>query len=311
MPKKAKNLRSRLYLVLLVTSLIFLWLPSLSYLRFSSRSQPQSAVNQFSAATYQPPPQPQVKPAPLPPLAANYFILLDSATNTVLTAKNPRQRIYPASTTKLATALTALNIYPLSEPISVNYQYQVGKVIDLKLNHQYTAEALISALLIDSANDAAYALANHHPRGLSGFVDQMNQLAAAYQLQNTHFVNVDGIHRPDHYSTVYDLAQLGRLSIKNPTIRQIVKQKTLTITDINGTVSHQLTSTNQLLGSVPQIEGLKTGWTPEAGGCFIGLINLNNHYLISVVAHSSDRFADTQALIDWAQANLTYQPYQP
>jgi len=89
-----------------------------------------------------------------------------------------------------------------------------------------------------------------------------------------------------------------------------IKQN-ITVEDVDHTIKHELTSTDELLDSIPEIEGLKTGWTPEAGGCFIGLINLNGHYLISVVAQSTDRFADTKSLIDWAKNNVFWQTYQP
>ena len=119
-----------------------------------------------------------------------------------------------------------------------------------------------------------------------------------YGLKNTHFTNFDGLHDPNHYSTVYDLAQLGRVAIQNSTLKNFVKEKELVLTDVSGQISHHIISTNELLGIVPEIEGLKTGWTPDARGSFIGLINLRGHYLISVVAQSEDRFADTKILVD-------------
>jgi len=137
----------------------------------------------------------------------------------------------------------------------------------------------------------------------------MNALVAKNNLTDTHFTNFDGIHSPDHYSTVYDLSQLGRLAIKNQFIRDTVKTKHIVITDIDNKYQHDLTSTNELLGVVHEIEGLKTGWTPEASGCFVGLININGHYLISVVAQSQDRFTDTKTLVSWAKNYVTWKSY--
>lgn len=251
---------------------------------------------------------PAVKNPTPPQLGATSFILIDSKTNQILVAKNPDLRIYPASTTKLATALTALNIYPLDEVVTVREKYTEGKIMNLQVGEKITVRSLSTALLIFSANDAAIALASHHPQGQAGFITEMNALAKKYLLTNTNFTNVDGIHSPLHYSTVTDLAQLARVSIRNQFVVDTVKKTSATVTDLSGVISHPLVTTNELLGKYPEIEGLKTGWTPEAGGCFVGLINLSGHQLISVVAQSPDRFADTLALLAWAQSNLTWPP---
>ena len=100
---------------------------------------------------------------------------------------------------------------------------------------------------------------------------------------------------------------MGRLAIQNSTVRDVVKNKSLTVTDVTGQIKHEITTTNELLGVVPEVIGLKTGLTPEAKGCFIGLLNINNHLVISVVAQSDDRFQDTKVLIDWLKQNVTWQ----
>jgi D-alanyl-D-alanine carboxypeptidase (penicillin-binding protein 5/6) len=256
------------------------------------------------------PPQPVVVGKNKPILSTNYYILLDNDSNQIIVSQNENSRIFPASTTKLATALTALNIYPLEEVVSIPSDYVDGKVMELKAGEKVTIKTLVAGLLIFSANDAAFNLANHYPQGVTGFINQMNNLVSKYGLKNTHFVNFDGLHNENHYSTPYDLAQLGRLASQNPTLRQYVKTKSMDLSDINGQIIHHVVSTNELLGVVPEIEGLKTGWTPEASGSFIGLLNINGHYLISVVAQSEDRFNDTKALIDWAKNNLTWRIYQ-
>lgn len=294
----------------LLLLLVLFSLPSFSWWginlnRFDSTQKPE----QILAFTH--PEQPLVSPNALSPLSTQDYILVDVATNKILLSKNSHNRIYPASTTKLATALTALNIYPLDEVISIGSTYSEGKVMELKAGEKITIRSLIDALLVYSANDSAYNLANYHLKGISGFVAQMNILAAKYNLTDTHFTNFDGIHNDNHYSSVYDLAQLGRLAVKNPTIREVVKKDKLTVTDITGQIRHELVSTNELLGKYPEIEGLKTGWTPEAGGCFVALINLRGHELISVVAQSPDRFADTVKILDWAKSSVTWSEYTP
>jgi D-alanyl-D-alanine carboxypeptidase len=262
------------------------------------------------AAQYQHPPIPQIISKNIPNLLAQNYILVDNLTNTILLSKNPHSRIYPASTTKLATALTALNIYPLDEVVSIGVTYSEGKVMELKTGENITIRSLVTALLVYSANDSAFNLASHHQNGVTGFVKEMNLIAQKYNLLDSHFVNYDGIHSPDHYSSVYDLSQLGRLAIKNPIIKDTVKNKKITVTDITGKTVHALDSTNELLDVIPEIKGLKTGWTPEAGGCFVSLINNDGHELIGVVAQSDDRFADTKALVNWSKSSLAWQPYK-
>lgn len=248
----------------------------------------------------------------IPNISATSYIVVDVNTNTVLTSKLPHLKIYPASVTKLATALTALNVYPLDDVITIKDSYKEGKIMDLQAGEKITIKSLVTAILVFSANDAAYNLASHYPEGgVVGFISQMNSLAKSYSLDDTNFVNFDGIHNDNHFSSVYDLAQLGRLAIKNPIVGQYVKTKEATVSDITGTIKHALITTNELLGIIPEVEGLKTGWTPEAGGCFVSLVSLDGHKLITVVAQSDDRFADTIRLINWSKENVIWREYQP
>jgi D-alanyl-D-alanine carboxypeptidase len=293
---------------------LFVILIAITFIFFGKNLFPKS-LSQTSTSTlldnYQHPLIPKAVTNKKPELTAEDYILIDNTTNTILLSQNPNNRIYPASITKLATALTALNIYPLDELVTVKDAYKNGQVMDLVPGETLTVKSLVSALLVHSANDSAYNLAAHHQNGVSGFVKEMNLLISKYGLKNTHFVNFDGLQDPDHYSTVYDLAQLGRIAIKNSVIRETVKNKNIVVTDVTGKIVHNLGSTNELLGVAPEIEGLKTGWTPDAGGCFIALINLHGHEMISVVAQSTDRFADTVKIIDWAKQNVTWSAYQP
>lgn len=264
-----------------------------------------SAKLSQSPAFFTPPPVSVVKNKTAPVLSTQNFIVIDSATNTILLGNKINDRIYPASTTKLATALTALNLYPLDEVITT-IPYSEGKVMELTDGEKVTVRTLASALLVYSANDAAFNLANHYETGTTGFVKQMNDLVLKYNLKDTNFTNFDGIHNANHYSTVYDLSQLGRLALTLPFIVDTVKQKEVNLTDLSGKTKYHLISTNELLGIVPEVEGLKTGWTPEASGCFIGAININGHKLVTVVAQSADRFADTKKLIDWSKENISW-----
>lgn len=296
-------------IIFLIALLNLFWLPTFSFWNIYPKNS--FFIQTSDLIEYQHPAKVYSRLAQKPQLSSQNYILIDAVTNTVLLSKNQDQRIYPASTTKLITAITALNVYPLDEELTINQEYKEGQVMELKLGEKITIKSLVSALLVYSANDAAFTLANHHQKGAAGFINEMNLLVQKYALKNTHFTNFDGIHDPNHYSTAYDLSQIARLAIKNPVVTETVKNKNITIEDVDKTIKHELTSTDELLGVVPEIEGLKTGWTPEAGGSFIGLINLNGHYLISVITQSEDRFADTKTIIDWAKQNVFWQSYQP
>lgn len=285
----------------------FFWLPTFSRSIYSQFKPNDNSKISQEISSYIPPPQPISKNNISPQTNAESYIIIDNATNKILASKNPQQKIYPASTTKLATAITALNLYPMDEVITITQPYNQGKVVGFQVGEKITIKSLVTALLVYSGNDAAFNLASHHPRDIAGFITDMNQLMTKFNLKNTSFINYDGLHSPDHYSTVYDLSQLGRIALKNPIIVDVVKNKKNEITDVSGQIKHELISTNELLDKIPEIEGLKTGWTPEAGGCFVGLLNINGHKLISVVAQSDDRFGDTQRILEWAKQNITWE----
>lgn len=240
-------------------------------------------------------------------LEAESYILVDVETNTIVIGKNIDKKVFPASITKLVTAMTALNIYPLDEKITVK-QYGVGKTMGLVEADELTVADLVKGILVHSANDAAYNLAISHTGGEAGFVEEMNNLLVKNQINNSHLTNYDGIHNENHYSTAYDLAQIGRMAIKNPTIKKVAKLTNLTVVGSNK-INYNLKTTNELLGKVVEIEGLKTGWTPEAGGCFLGLINWQGHKLISVVINSPDRFKETTKIVDWLKENVYWSKY--
>ncbi len=305
MPKIFKNNWLDFVIIFLILIINLFWLPTFSFWSIYPQNNFLTKNNQLVDFKF--PSIPIIKLTDQPILNSDNYILIDVDTNKILTSKNIDKKIYPASTTKLATAVTALNLYPLDEVITVDQSYDTGKVMELQVGEKITVKSLVQSLLVYSANDSAFTLANHYYGGITGFVSQMNSLMSKFNLNNTHFVNPDGLHHENHYSTVYDLSQLARLAIQNSTVRDVVKNKSMTITDVTGQIKHEITTTNELLGVIPEVIGLKTGLTPEAKGCFIGLLNINDHHVISVVAQSDDRFQDTLTLINWLKQNISWQ----
>lgn len=253
-------------------------------------------------------PVPLVNHSISPPwLSAKSALVMDVDSGAVLFQKNPDLKLNPASITKMVTAIVALELYPMDEVVTVKQEYPVGKNMELVKGERISIENLIYGLLVDSANDAAYVLAGQSENGRRNFVNRMNQFTREIGLTDTHFVNFDGEDDQNHYSTAFDLAHLTRLALKNNIFSRAIRLKEVTVKDVSGQIEHNLESTDELLGALPEIKGVKTGWTPKAGECFVGLVDLGDHQLITVILASEDRFAETEKLITWIKKAVSWR----
>jgi len=243
---------------------------------------------------------------PIPWLSAKSALVMDLKSGTVLFQKNPHLKLNPASITKMVTAIASLETYPMDEVITVKENYPVGKNMKLVKGERITVENLIYGLLVHSANDAAYVLAGQTKNEQENFVNRMNQFTREMGLMDTHFINFDGEDDQGHYSTAFDLAHLTRLALRNKIFSRAVQLKQLMVKDVTGQIEHDLESTDELLGVLPEIKGVKTGWTPTAGECFVGLIDLGDHQLITVILASQDRFTETERLITWIKKAVSW-----
>ena len=236
-----------------------------------------------------------------PVLTAQSAIVFDPDSGTLLYQKNIDSALPPASTTKIMTALIALDAYPLDQVLTVRTAPQVaGNKIKLVSGEQMTVHNLLYGMLVASANDAAVTLAENYPDGYDGFVAAMNRKAAQLNLNATHFSDVDGVGSADHYSSVHDLVILTKEAFKSDFFRQLVNTQTVLITDISGKNEYQLSSTNLLLGKVEGVSGVKTGWTEDAGECLVTYVERNGHRLFLAVLGSADRFGESEKLINWS-----------
>lgn len=269
-------------------------------------TQPQNPIE----ISFQPKPLPVVSRFVSPPdLVAQSALIVDVDSGTVLFQKKPHLKLHPASITKMATAIVALETYPLDEAVKVDRAYLVGRNMGLQNGETISVENLIYGLLVHSANDAAFVLAGQEENRIRNFVNRMNNFIVQLGLENTYFVNFDGEDDQNHYSTAFDLAHLARWALKNKTFVQAIRTKEMTATDIQGKIVHHLETTNELLDLIPEVKGIKTGWTPQAGECFVGLVQLEGRQLITVVLKSNDRFAETKRLIQWAKEAVSWQDY--
>ncbi|HZZ98760.1 MAG TPA: D-alanyl-D-alanine carboxypeptidase family protein [Candidatus Saccharimonadia bacterium] len=245
-----------------------------------------------------------------PELVAQAAIVIDKNSGTVLFEKSADTTLYPASITKMMTATIALDTYPLDQVLTAHEESKaVGSVMGLKDGEQITVENVIKGLLVGSGNDAAYLLADNFPGGYQKFVDRMNEKAKEWHMTNTTFFNVSGVEQEGHQTTVRDLATLEKKAMENEFFRDTVKSPRVTFTDLSGKIVHDLISTNELLGVVPGIEGVKTGWTDDAGECLVTQTTRNGHTIITVMLNSNDRFGESTRLIEWAFANHTWKSF--
>ena len=238
---------------------------------------------------------------------AAYIADLDSGA--VLFKKNESIQRAPASTTKLLTALVALETYSLDDVLTVTSEASTeGHVVGLYKGEKLLVKDLITAMLISSGNDAAYILANNYPQGYDGFIAQMNSLASDIGMQNSHFQNPAGFDDDKHYSSAYDLYILAREAIKNDLIKETVASASATIYNTDKTVSHALQTTNQLLLENPQVVGIKTGTTEKAGQVLISQYQTENAGdIVVVMMGSEDRFSDTSSLADWVYSRYQWK----
>lgn len=268
----------------------------------------------------------------LPEISAQSAILIDSATEKTLYTKNENKKMYPASTTKILTAIITIENCNLQDTVKVPYEaistIPAGySIASLQPEEQLSIEQLLQLLLIHSANDAANVLAYHISGSIENFAEQMNNKISELKLQNTHFTNPSGIHNSSHYTTAYDLAIIMKYCMKNPTFRNISAQKQCTIPPTNKYSERTFTTTNELLINKNSntennyyykyaIAG-KTGYTSEAQNCLVSVSNKNGLELICVVLSATTypndlngRFIDTKSIFTYGYSNYTISKLQ-
>lgn len=244
-------------------------------------------------------------------VSAKSFLILDEDSGEILVSKDEDVALPPASLTKIITALVSLDYYSLDQVIVVDKVYPIGRNMGLVEGEKLKVVDLMQGLLIHSANDAAYVLAKNYPGGTEKFIEAMNLKAEALGLRRTRFVNFDGEEDDGHYSTAFELAQMARLLIGNDFMAETVQKTGAVVTDQEGKNSHKLETTNELLGVIPEIRGLKTGWTEQAGECFIAYFELEKdggkRGIITAVLGSSDRFGETEKMVAWVKRNISWR----
>jgi D-alanyl-D-alanine carboxypeptidase (penicillin-binding protein 5/6) len=242
-----------------------------------------------------------------PDLTAQSALVIDYDSGSVLYQKNAQATHLPASTTKIMTALIALDSYDLNQVLTVPELDYEGQDIKLQLGEQLTLENLLYALLVASANDAAETLAANYPGGRAAFIAAMNQKAQDLSLSNTHFVNPTGFDESGQYTTPFELIKLAKELLSHPLLAQIVATQKTEVYNLDRTIVHPVTNVNQLLGQVAGLKGVKTGWTSNAGECLTTYVERDGERIMTAVLGSEDRFGETKALINWVYNNFVWQ----
>jgi D-alanyl-D-alanine carboxypeptidase len=298
-------MRARFYLLFIFYSLLFLFYPGDSdYFHLFAYNRPlfnQPPVKQIAT----PKEIPYVIFPYAPSLTAKGVYIVDLPTFTPVFARNANTRLFPASTSKIVTALVAYDVYKPEQVLTVKTPLGEGQVMGLVPGERITVENLLYGTLVNSGNDAAYALANAY--GLSKFVELMNEKAKQLHMEDSHFSNPAGLDQDGIYTTPFDLALAGRELLKNSYLSKIVSTKEIIISDVDFKIFHTLTNVNKLLGEIQGIGGLKTGYTEEAGENLVSLYKRSDgHEFIIVIMKSLDRFQDTTNAVNWINADVGY-----
>lgn len=250
-------------------------------------------------------------------LNAKSAILIDNKTNKILYEKNINQKMYPASTTKIVTAILTLENSNLSDKVTASYNAVMSipdgySTADIQIGEVFTIEQLLEILLVYSANDAANVLAEHIGGSIDSFVSMMNTKIHDIGLQNTNFTNTYGKHDDNHYTTAYDLSKIMQYCLKNETFRNLAGKASCAIPATNMHNPRLYKSTNELI--IPNskfyysnLTAGKTGFTTQAGECLVSVSYKNDLEFICVVLgcskNSNNRFIETKKIYDYGYEN--------
>lgn len=240
-----------------------------------------------------------------PSISAEAAILIDATNGNILYEKNADKKMYPASTTKIMTALLALDKISagelsLEQPVTYTQSAEDtmaadGSNIALKVGETMVMDDLLKGLLLASGNDAAAIIAETIGGDIQTFVGMMNQKASELGLKNTHFENPHGLHSENHYSTAEDLATIAREAMKNETFASIVECAHIRLAPTNMSEERYYINTNNLVSKMrypyyyyDKATGIKTGSTTEAGYCLVSSAKDGNKEVIAVVLKAKD-----------------------
>lgn len=245
-----------------------------------------------------------------PDISAKAVVIMDKDSKAVLFSKNPNLLFSMASTTKIMTAIIALAYYKMDDVLTIKTENVEGVNVGFEIGEKLLFKDVLYAMLVPSGNDAALAIAQNYPGGEKTFVKKMNEKAKLLHLTHTNFADSIGIEDSRDYTTPLDLAKLAAIALENKVFAEIVATKNREITDITGKNKYLLVNLNKLLG-IQGVNGIKTGYTEQAGQVLLTSKKEGDHTLIVLVMDSQDRFLDTSRLLSEISGNINYLTIRP
>lgn len=234
----------------------------------------------------------------------------DTRSGRFLFAKSARTRLPVASLTKVLTSMVVIENLDLDDTVKV--PAGAVKVDDEKQTlyegEEISVASLMKLMLIESSNDAAYALAQYFKEKTgTDIVERMNEKAVSLQMTESKFLDPAGLN-DEAYSTVEDMTKLARNALKEELVWAITTEKSTSVSSVDGKIKHNIESTNQLFGVIPDVVGGKTGYTDGALGCMILIVDIpgKNDKIINIVLGSKERFTDTQKMVDWIKSSYSW-----
>ena len=244
---------------------------------------------------------------PVPGFSARSVLIKDLATDTLLFQKDANVPLPIASTTKIMTALVATEYFRPNSVLTATSSASIGGAkIGLSYGEQLNFRSLLYGMLLNSGNDAAYAIAENFPGGVKEFVGAMNKKALSLNLSNTHFDNPAGFDSKNHFSSATDLSKITEEALKNPELAKIFATKETQVLSVDKKQKHSLVNLNKLLTSVTGVLGVKTGYTESAKENLVGLVERDSHRILTVVLGSDDRFGETERIVEWIYQNYSW-----
>ena len=254
-----------------------------------------------------------------PEISADGAIVIEATTGSILYEKNKFDRFFPASTTKILTTLVALENSEMNEIVTVsfaadNYVSKTSSRMGLVEGEQITMEQALYGIMLESANEATYAVGEHVGGSIARFIKMMNAKAASLGCERSHFANSHGLHDEDHYTCPYDLALISRAAYQNPEFMKITGTVTYAMPETNKNPAKLLTNHHWFLNKTMKYDyciGGKTGATTRAGYSLVTYAKKDGMTIISVVMHAetwAKVYTDSKTLLDYCFDNFkTYK----
>lgn len=238
-------------------------------------------------------------------ISAKSAVVMDRQSRRVLYEKNTHEILPMASTTKIMTAIIALEAGSEDDLVVVSREAAgtEGSSIWLEKGEEKTLRELLYGLIMQSGNDAAVAIAEHLAGSVEGFAHLMNEKALDIGAVNTRFTNPHGLHDENHYTTAYDMALITSYALENPRFREIIATPLYTISWPGHEWDRVIGNQNRLLELYPGGDGVKTGWTDEAGRCFVGSATRDGWQLVAVELNAPQMWEDVVLLLDYGYAS--------